>query len=645
MKPAFVTLAAVLLALATPPPASAELPPLLPRTLLFRNGEYSSPLVSPDGQHLLWIAPTNGIPNLWVRSLNTNVARILSLDPRGSIRQPTWQPDAQGVLYLQEHDEFGNLHVMQAHLATGIIRDLTPFTGIQARIVATSPRVPDEILVSLNLRNRRWFDVYRADLRTGALTFEAENSGDVTAWYADHDLNVSLAQVSLPNGETALSTRSDPRSVWRPLLRWGTDDALGRVFGFGNGNSNVHLLSTVRAQSHRLLSLDLATGTATTLAQDARFAVSSALFHPTSHVFEAAQFDRARAQWQLANTNLLRDLEALRRFRNADLDILSRDQADQVWTVSYSSADAPLLFALFQRATQTITPLASDNPGLESAKLGSTRGITFSARDGLPLAGYLTLPAGVEPKGLPAVVLVHGGPWARVLWTFDPQVHWLANRGYAVLQVNFRGSDGYGKDHLNAGNKEWGGKILLDLIDAKKWAADQGFIDPQRTAIMGSGFGGYATLAALAQHPTEFAAGLSVAGPVSLLTMVQSVPASATAARAVLDRRVGSPSQEPALLTAHSPASRPNLIKNPVLIAATGRDPQAPSTEVDAFVAAIRRDGRNVDYLFFPDEAISLRNPANQLRFYAAAEAFLAKHLRGRAEPPSVAEQFESLRR
>ncbi len=650
-------LLAILATLAAPRNATAAPPPLIPRSQFFRAPEHSTPLVSPDGAHLAWISPTNGIPNLWVRPLatgtntstktntTTTAPRLLSLDPRGSIRQPAWQPDSQAVLYLQDPDGSGTFHLMQAHVPSGNIRDLTPFTGVQARLVTTSTRFTDEILVAMNLRNRRLFDVYRVDLRTGSITPDAENTGEVSQWFADNDLNLRLAQVILPNGEFALGTRTDPRSLWRPLLRWGNDDTLGKFFGFGPGNSNLFLVSSVRAQAPRLLSIDATTGAATALAQDVRFDVSAALFHPRSNALEAVQFNRARAQWQLANTNLLPDFEVLRRHRNADIDILSRDLADRTWTVSFTSADAPIQFALYDRSRRAVTPLFAERSELPSSGLGSTRSVSFSARDGLSIEGYLTLPPGIEPRRLPAVVLVHAGPWSRVVWSFDPEVHWLANRGYAVLQVNFRGSEGYGKDHRQAGNQEWGGKILLDLLDARKWTGDQGFIDPKRTAIMGTGFGGYAALAVLARHPDEFAVGIAINGTPNLATMIQSIPAAATGIRALLDQRVGRLDADAALLRDHSPMHRAAFIKGPLLIAATAHDPQAPAAEMDAFVAAIRREGRAIDYLLFGDEGSAIRNPANQLRLYAAIEAFLARHLQGRAELPAASEQFEALKR
>lgn len=627
------------------PASAAQPPPLLSRQILFSSPTRGAPFIAPDGKHLAWIESTNGLPNLWVRSPADPEGRLLSRDPRGTVRQPVWQSDAQAVLYLQDSDGLGNWHLMQAHVTSGTLRDLTPFTGVQARLVATSPRVVDEILVAMNLRDRRLFDVFRIDVRTGAVLFEAENSGEITTWFADDDLNIRLAQVILPNGELALSTRSDPRSMWRPILRWGADDALGKVIGFGPTGTNVLLLSSVRAPAPRLLDINLATGATTIVAQDARFDVIGALSHPFSNTLEAVQFMRDRAQWQVMQPDLARDFTALRNFRDADIDVLSRDVTDRLWTIGFTAENAPVLYALYDRHERTVRPLFSENPVLERIPFANSRPIALDARDGRPLAGYLTLPPGQDPRNLPGVVLVHGGPWSRTIWGFDPEVQWLANRGYAVLQINFRGSTGYGRDHLNAGNQEWGGKILLDLIDGKRWAIGQGYLDPKRVAIMGAGFGGYAALATLAFHPDEFAAGVSLAGPPDLVTMVTAVPTNAVAVRAVFDQRVGNVDTDLALLRNQSPASRAAQIKAPLLAAVTGRDPQVPVQAMDAFVAAVRREGRHVEYLYFADETTVLRQPANRLRFHAATEAFLARHLGGRAEPPAEFEKFEALRR
>lgn len=627
------------------PSASAQLPPIAPRNALFRPATQGPPMVSPNGDILAWVALTNGLPQLWIRPLTNTTARPLLPDPRGSIIQPAWQSDGEAILYLQDSDGIGSLHLMQHHVASGNLRDLTPFAGVQARLIANNPRNLDQILVAMNLRDRRFTDAFRIDVRTGGILQDAPNTGEITDWFADNDLNPTVAQLRLADGSQTLSTRADARAVWRPILRLAADDVLGSIVGFGPANTNVWLLTSALASCQRLLNLHLPTGNAAVVAQDPRFDVTSALLHPTSNTLQAVQFARGRAQWQLADTNLAADFATLRRFKDADIDVVSRDASDSVWTVRLDSDTAPIQYALYRRKTREATALYSENPLPAEFQGGRMQTVSFKARDGLPLDGYLTLPPGLEPKALPAVVVVHGGPWTRDSWGFDPEAQWLANRGYAVIQVNFRGSTGFGKEHLNAGDKEWGGKILLDLLDAKAHVVQKGIVDPKRVAIMGNGFGGYAALAALAVHPEEFAAGISLSGTPDLNSLHKALPESATQLRSVLERRMGHPTNDAALLQKQSPASRAAFIKAPLLIAIAARDPQVPVDLMDKFVTSIRREDRQVEYLYFSEESGSLRTLAARRSFQAATEAFLGKHLGGRVEPPGPGEDYRSLRR
>lgn len=624
---------------------AAEPPPLIPRTSLFHPAERSAPQISPDGRLLSWIAATNGASGLWVRSFEPGEPRLVALDPNGTLRQPTWQADSRALLFLQDTDASGAPHLFQVHLASGNVRDLTPFLGVSARLVATSPARPDALLVTLNLRDRRLPELFRIEPFTGALVMEEENPGDITAWHADTLLQPRLAQVRQADGQSALSTRPDARSLWRPLLRWGPDEALGRFVAFGPTGSNAWIISSVGAPAPRLLDIHLAQGRTTVAARDPRYDVTDVLIHPASNTLQAVQFTRDRAQWQILDPHLKPDFEAIQAFADADLDVIDRDLKDQRWTLALSYDHRPTQYALYDRSTRTVTPLFDESPPPHPAPLARTRPFQFTARDGLPLEGYVTLPSGLEPRGLPAVLLVHGGPWSRTIWGYDPEVQWLANRGYAVLQVNFRGSTGYGKEHLQAGDREWGGKILLDLIDTKNWAAQQGLIDPARIALMGTGFGGYATLAALTLHPGEFTAGISLSGAPNLITLISALPPGFSPLRALLQQRLGDPEKDRTRLLAHSPATHVRQLRDPLLVVATGNDPQAPVTELDAFVTALRRDNRKVEYLLFPQESGLLRLPLHRLRYHAAAEAFLARHLGGRSQPPTDPERFDSHKR
>jgi dipeptidyl aminopeptidase/acylaminoacyl peptidase len=344
--------------------------------------------------------------------------------------------------------------------------------------------------------------------------------------------------------------------------------------------------------------------------------------------------------------SLQADFDTLGKVRDGDLSIISRDLADNTWIVSYRVDNAPVTTYAYDRASKKATPLFTDRPALEKYDLAQMQPISFTARDGMTIYGYLTLPVGIEPRNLPMVLLVHGGPWGRDVWRLDDEVQWLANRGYAVLQINFRGSDGYGKEYLNAGDREWGGKMNDDLIDGKNWAVKQDYADPKQVCIMGWSYGGYATLVGLAFTPDEFVCGVDAVGISNLLTFLKTIPAYwEEQLNPVYKRVVGDVETEQEFLKSRSPLFTADQIKAPLLIAHGANDPRVKQAESDQIVEAMRKSGKPVEYIVFPDEGHHLARPENRLKFYAAAEAFLAKYLGGRAEPPSEKENVDDLRK
>ena len=404
------------------------------------------------------------------------------------------------------------------------------------------------------------------------------------------------------------------------------------------------MINSVEANAARLLEVDLQTGQTAVIAEDPQYDVSGVMRHPKSHALQAVRFVRARREWTLLDPSLQADFEALASIRDGDWNIDSRDLADTTWIVSYLLDDGPVYYYLYDRATKTATLLFSNQPALEEYTLAKMTPITFPARDGLTLNGYLTLPPGLEPNNLPLVLFVHGGPWARDTWGFSAQPQSLANRGYAVLQVNFRGSTGYGKAHLNAGDREWGAKMHTDLLDAKKWAIAQGCADPNLVAIMGGSYGGYATLAALTFTPEEFVCGVDIVGPSNLITLLQTIPPYWETLVATFYKRMGH-LDETEFLKSRSPLFFVDEITKPLLIAQGANDPRVKQAESDQIVAAMRERGLPIEYLVFPDEGHGFARPENNRKFQSVVESFLAKYLGGRAEPPSIEESTEDLRR
>lgn len=603
---------------------------LIPRAVLFGNPEKAAPQVSPDGKILAYLAPDHGVLNVWVRTLGKTDDRVITEDKKRGIRIYFWQPDGAHIVYLQDQDGDENWHVYQTNIHTKITRDLTPYQGVQARIIAVDPNFPDQILVGINQRDPRLHDAYRIDLKTGNAEVDTQNPGDVADWTADNDLQVRVAQVFLPDGGTEIRVRDAATAPWRTFQQWGADETFGGVAGFAPDNTSVWLISSVDANAARLLQADLTSNKIAVLAEDKQYDVSDILTHPKQHTLEAVQFIRARSEWTVIDESLKGDFDALRAIRDADFSIVSRDLQDQTWIVAYNEDDGPVYYYVYDRTTKQPSLLFTNRPALEQYELAPMQPISFQAHDGMTIYGYLTLPVGVEPRNLPMVLNIHGGPWARDTWGFTSEVQWLANRGYAVLQVNFRGSTGYGKQYLNAGDREWGGKMHTDLIDAKNWAVQQGYADPQKVAIYGGSYGGYATLVGLTFTPDAFAVGVDIVGPSNLNTLLASIPPYWTPIKALFTKRMG---EDEAFLRSRSPLFKAEQIKKPLLIAQGANDPRVKQAESDQIVAAMRAANIPVEYIVYTDEGHGFARPENRLHFYAIAEAFLAKHLGGRCEP------------
>jgi dipeptidyl aminopeptidase/acylaminoacyl peptidase len=619
------------------------LPALIPREVLFGNPEKASPQISPDGKRLAYLAPEEGVLNVWVRTLGQNDDRVVTKDRTRDIRIFFWQGDSEHILYAQDQAGDENWHVYQTDLNTDTTRDLTPYPNVRAEIVAVDPNIPDQLLVGLNVRDARLHDVYRVDLKTGTLEMDTQNPGDVSGWTPDNRLDVRAARVVLPDGSTEIRIRDNAQADWRTLLRWGPEESFGGLGGFTPDNRRAWLASSVDANAARLLEIDTVSGAITVVAEDPQYDIGGLMIHPRKNTLEAVQFVRARREWELIDKTLEADFAALKAVRDGEFSVISRDLEDRTWIVAYTADDGPGCYYVYDRASRQATLLFSSRPALEQYTLAKMQPISFTARDGMTLYGYLTLPVGVEPKHLPLALAVHGGPWGRDVWGFNGFVQWLANRGYAVLQINFRGSTGYGKAYLNAGDREWAGKMHTDLLDSKNWAVQQGVTDADKVSIIGGSYGGYATLVGLAFTPDEFACGVDIVGPSDLNTLLSSIPPYWAPMKAMFVKRVGNPDTEPEFLQARSPLYKADQIKAPLLIGQGANDPRVKQAESDQIVAAMRKNGKPVEYIVFPDEGHGFVRPENNLKFFAAAEAFLAKYMGSRAEPPSDKERADDL--
>jgi dipeptidyl aminopeptidase/acylaminoacyl peptidase len=623
-------------------PVYSQLPPLIPREVLFGNPEKDQAQISPNGKLLAYLAPDKGVLNVWVRTIGLTDDHVVTADKKRGIRFFFWQQDSAHILYGQDFEGDENWHIYQTHLESKNIRDLTPFQGVSARPVALDPNFPDQMLVALNLQDRQLHDVYRVNLKNGAVELDTKNPGDVAGWSADNALQVRAAQVTLPDGGTEIRVRDRAESSWRTLEKWGPEETFGGIASFTPSNKGVYLTSSVNANAARLLEVDLGTGKRRVVAEDKQYDVGGTLTHPKKHTLEAVQFTRERSEWTVVEKSLEADFDALRKIHEGDFYIVSRDLDDKTWIAIYVVDDGPVRFYAYDRATKKGTLLFSDRPKLEQYKLAKMVPISFKARDGMTIYGYLSLPVGVEPKNLPMVLHVHGGPWGRNAWGLDNEVQWLTNRGYGVLQINFRGSAGYGKAYLNAGDREWAGKMHTDVIDGKNWAIEKGYADPKKVCIFGGSYGGYATLVGLTFTPDEFVCGVEAFGPSNLATLLTNIPPYWEPIKSLLYRRVGNPRTEEEFLKSRSPLFKADQIKAALLVVQGANDVRVKQAESDQIVDAMRKKSKPVEYIVFPDEGHGFARPENNLIFYAAAETFLAKYLGGRAEPPSEKERADA---
>jgi dipeptidyl aminopeptidase/acylaminoacyl peptidase len=610
--------------------------PLVPRGVLFGNPERFSPRVSPDGTRLGWIAPDDGILNVFVAPLeDIKSATAVTDDRQRGIRAFFWAHDQRHLLYLQDKGGDENWRLYAVDLIDGGVRDLTPFDNVQVQVLEVDKHFPDRILVALNKDNPQLHDVYSLELATGELTKEADNPGFV-GWVVDAEMKVRGAVTPTPEGGSKIVVRQSVDEPWQCLIDVDPEDALTTApVAFSANGRFLLTLCSVDVDAGRLMWIDTDSGDYEVVAEDPQYDVTGVRLHPETRDVQLVSIQRERMDMVVIDPSIAEDIGALTAYHPGDLSLLNRDDADNIWLVSYTEDDGPVHYVTWDRSKQEATPLFAHQPALSNYRLAHMEPFAFAARDGLVIYGYLTFPLDEERVDLPAVVNVHGGPWARDVWGYNAEAQWLANRGYLCVQVNYRGSTGYGKEFVNIANKEWGAKMHEDVLDAVGWIVDRRYADPDRIAIYGGSYGGYEALVGAAFTPDVFACAVDIVGPSNLKTLIESVPPYWEPLIAQFHTRVGNPETEADFLWERSPLSKADQISIPLLIAQGANDPRVKQAEAEQIVAALEKQGIDHQYMLFPDEGHGFAQPENRLKFYAAAEAFLARHLGGRAEPPS----------
>jgi dipeptidyl aminopeptidase/acylaminoacyl peptidase len=615
--------------------------PLIPRRKLFGNPDRTQARISPDGCWLSWLSPRDGVLNMWVAPVDDmSAAKCLTNDSTNGIQQHCWPYDGRHLLYLQDQRGNENWNIYAVDVASGETRNLTPLDGVHAIILAATPDRPDTLSVGLNDRDARWHDVYEIDIATGERRLILRNEEEFSQFVLDRNLAIRLATKTLPGGGR-LVFRKDGAG-FKEMLRIPEEDSLGTsVFAINAAGNTAFATSSIGRDKTALLKIDWTSGRQTILAEHDKADISGVLIDPRTDEVEAAAATHQRLEWipvAGAEATAL-DLEFLVQQLNGEIHITSQTADNRTWLIQCSGAEEPGTYHLFNRDGRSVEALFATRPELVGAPLRPTHPVIFRSRDELELVSYLMLPPlghqRTRPESpLPMVLLVHGGPWWRTAYDFNPVHQWLANRGYAVLDVNFRGSTGFGKTFLNAADREWGGKMHDDLVDAVHWAIAEGTADPSKIAIMGQSYGGYATLVGLTFTPDLFCCGVERVGPSNLETLLATSPPHWAAFFEDECRRIGDPRTEEgrALLRDRSPLHRVRSIKKPLLIAQGANDIRVKQAESEQIVAAMKENELPVTYLLYPDEGHGLERPENRLSWYAIAEAFLARHLGGRAE-------------
>jgi dipeptidyl aminopeptidase/acylaminoacyl peptidase len=616
--------------------------PLIPRKVFFGNPDKASVQISPDGAHIAYLAPWDGVLNVWVAPRqNLRAARPITDDTGRGIRFYMWAYTNSHILYKQDMDGDENWRLFSVDLTSTASKDLTPFDGVQTQFKKVSPEFPEEIVIGLNNRVPEWHDIYRINIVTGALTLLEQNEGFLD-FVVDDDYRLRQAFQMMPDGGMEIFKR-DEKGNWETWDMIPAEDMLTtNIVGLDKTGSVVFMKDSRGRNTSAMVACTLEDKQPTLLAENSLADAQDVVCHPTEKHVQAVSFVYERKLWQIIDKSIEPDLTYLRSIADGDLEIVSRTLHDKFWVVLYLVDDGPARFYIYDRQHGTANFLFTNRQDLEEQMLVKMHSTVIKSRDNLDLVIYYSLPPDSDTQGdnipdrpVPMVLLPHGGPWERDFWGYDPFHQWLANRGYAVMFVNFRSSTGFGKTFTNAGDHEWGGKIIEDQVDAVQWAISKGIADPQRVAIFGGSFGGYSTLAGLTFFPELFTCGVDLVGPSNLITLLETIPPYWKPILELLTTRVGDYRTEEgrALLTKYSPLTYVDRICRPLLIGQGANDPRVKQAESDQIVQAMKSKNIPVSYVLYPDEGHSFARPENNLSFYAIAEAFLARCLGGRYEP------------
>lgn len=617
---------------------------LIPRTVLFSDPQYLSPELSPDGAKIAYLAPHQKVLNIFVGDTVEN-ARPITNDQNRGIRNFSWAYDNRHVIYIQDQEGDENWRVYVTDIQTQQTRLLTPHDKVQARIVQMSPHFPQEVIIALNDRDPRYHDLWKFNIVTGASSLFFKNLPEFSQFFVDKKFQLRGATKRDKQGNKIeyQAVHSPEEITWQEILKFTSEDeGTSEVLFFATDADQLYLLNSQNRNTAALYQMDLKTKTQTLIAENLQADITHIEKHPSTGAVQAAASTYAQKQWHCLEPDFAADIALLQKHHTGTIEIASRTLDDQKWIIEVMKDTSPVKWYTFDRKTKQTAFLFSARPNLEHYALSKMYPVIIPARDNLELMSYLTIPndadenqTGIPNKPLPLVLLVHGGPWARSHWGYNATAQWLANRGYAVLDVNFRASSGFGKDFLNKGNNQWGKAMHTDLLDAVNWAVSQKIADPEKIAIFGGSYGGYAVLTGLTKSPDVFTCGVNIVGVSDLEALANEMPPYWEAEREALYKRVYDPRTETGKqeLYNNSPIHFIEAIDKPLLIVHGANDSRVKQAQSDRIFNKMLEKNIPVSYLLYPDEGHGVVKPNNRQAMYAAMEGFLARNLGGSQEP------------
>jgi dipeptidyl aminopeptidase/acylaminoacyl peptidase len=616
--------------------------PIIPRAVLFGDPKYSQPKISHDGKHLAYMAPCHGVLNVWAGKLGQHKSmHPVTHNKKRGVTTYLWSYDNEHILYVDDYKGNENWRLYQVNIRTGRSKVLFSYQKVQGKIIGLSQKFPEEILIGINRRRADFHDVYRLNIRTGRISLVYENNF-FADFISNENLKIVIAVESTKAGG-AVIYRLGKNFVKTELLSIEPENILTTTpLSLNKTGDVLYLLDSRNRNTAALTSLDLRTKVTQLIAENQKADLDEVLFHPSDLTPQGYRFTYEKQSWSALTSSFQEDIAYLNNVDPGEFNIINSSLDYQKWIVAYDRDIGSPHYYYYDRTLKKAYFLFAGRPSLDQLPLTKMKTVIITSRDNLPLVSYLSIPRWERLKkyatmpSIPMVLLVHGGPNARDFWGYNSTHQWLANRGYAVLSVNFRGSSGFGKNFANAGNGEWGAKMQDDLVDAVEWAIGKGIATREKVAIMGGSYGGYATLMGISKTPDLFACGVDIVGPSNLQTLMQSIPEYWKPFYFVLKRMIGGEPTSPegrTFLADRSPITYIHNIKKPLLIGHGVHDPRVKQEESEQIVNLLLAKHIPVTYLLYPDEGHGFRIPENRLSFYAIAENFLAQNLDGRAEP------------